>query len=130
MQTQDMEAYILFYHLGTDGQIGSTMINGRRLYYAAFSDQVCALDGPLHFDWTAQFPIRRLQVEMRQGHSPPARTNPAVGRKACSSREMKCLQAAAEESVCKFFWDQYSVSDDVANLSDMLWQDSKEDKSD
>ena len=120
MQTDNMAAFIQFYHQGQCGEIGSTMINGRKLYYAAHSDQVCALNGPLHFDWTAQFPIIKLDIMMiTHGHSAFRRNDPACNRKACSSCEMQRLQAAADESVCKFFWDQYPVSDDITNLKDM-----------
>lgn len=106
-----------------DCEIGSIIVNRRKLYYAVCSNWLCALLRPLHFDWVSQGVLSNVMLLSQWHKKKTAMSNPAQPRKVCSSSQTKSLQAARVKGVCSFFWDQYPVCDNVAELNSMLWQE-------
>ena len=109
-------------------QIGCTLVDGTRRHYAVASELFCVLDGPLQVNWLAPCAIMQVELINYSGYTEDGRprslhrrnrfymNDPADGRSECSSSKMKALQTAAVESVDSFFWNQYPVSDCVAEL--------------
>ena len=109
-------------------QIGCTLVNGKRHQYAAAAQRICVLDGPLLFNWMAPCAIQRVELVDYHGYTEERTSihkgsgfvlnNPAdlYGMSVCSSRKMKALQSREVASVGRFFWDQYPVSEYVADL--------------
>lgn len=128
MQHEGM-AVVISFESEKVHEIGSALVNGNKLYYAAADGNICVLIEPLHFDWASACPVSRVQVTSigNPSHGPrhqtPRLADPTDSHEhVVSSRTMKDLQSAAVgDSVCSFFWDRCSVSDDVPDLEDMLW---------
>ena len=107
-------------------QIGSMLVSGKKLYYAAAGNKICALHAPLHFDWTSTCQISNVILTssscmVRRGtecsQQPEPNMHPSHGQyTACSPRDMERLHVDRVIDAGSFFWNLNPVSDKVEHL--------------